>query len=62
MEEQKEKIRVCGECGGALRIATSSDRNPDVLAVHIPQNACHACKETGYQWFDEKASEDFDLV
>lgn len=62
MEEQKEKIRVCSECGGALRIATRSDRNTGVLAVHIPKNACHACRETGYRWFDEKASEEFDTV
>ncbi|MFO7963215.1 MAG: histone deacetylase [Desulfobacterales bacterium] len=62
MEDQKETIRVCGECGGALRIATRSDRNPDILAIHIPKNACRACREIGYQWFDEKSSEDFGTV
>jgi acetoin utilization deacetylase AcuC-like enzyme len=62
MEEQKEKIRVCGDCGGALRIETNSDRNRGVLAVHIPKYACAACRETGHRWFDEKESEEFNTV
>ena len=62
MEEQKEKIRVCADCGGTIRIETNSDRNRGVLAVHIPKFACNACRETGYRWFEEKATEDYSTV
>jgi acetoin utilization deacetylase AcuC-like enzyme len=62
LEEQKETIRVCADCGGALRIASSSDRGENALAVHIPRKACNACKEQGHQWVDEKEADDFGRV
>ncbi|ABW68966.1 histone deacetylase family protein [Desulfosudis oleivorans] len=52
-ETQHETIRICRECGGALRIDSSSDRGNRILAVHIPLFACDACKATGHQWYDE---------
>jgi len=62
LETQKEKIRVCPDCSGALRIATSTDRGINVLALHIPRKACKACKALGYKWFEEKAAGYFDWV
>jgi len=61
-ETQTEKIRVCKDCGGALRIDSRSDRGNHILAVHVPRKACPACIETGHQWFDEKETENFDMV
>lgn len=60
-ERQAEKIRICAECGGAIRIDSSSDRGYHILAVHIPVHACKACRETGYQWYDEK-NKGFDMI
>jgi acetoin utilization deacetylase AcuC-like enzyme len=60
-EQQNERIRVCDDCGGALKIDSSSDRGCHILAVHIPINACKACKETGYRWYDS-AGPGFDRV
>ncbi len=51
-EFQKEKIRICNDCGGAIRIDTRSDNGYHVLAIHVPPDACHSCKETGYQWYE----------
>lgn len=51
-ENQKETIRICDDCGGALRIESAANRQKPVLAVHIPFNACTACQEQGYQWFE----------
>jgi hypothetical protein len=42
-------IRVCTDCGGAWRIDSSSDRGSHILAVHIPNQACGACRNQGYQ-------------
>ncbi|MFO8048448.1 MAG: histone deacetylase [Desulfosudaceae bacterium] len=52
-ETQKETVRICEKCGGALRIDSASDRGGRVLAVHIPLHACDLCRRTGQQWYDE---------
>ena len=62
MEQQKEKIRICTQCAGALRIDTSSDRWGRILAVHIPRKACDKCCDQGYRWFEEETGEAFDRV
>lgn len=61
-ETQREMIRVCRDCGGALRIDSSSDRGHRVLCVQIPRKACNACKETGYQWYESANPGDFDMA
>ncbi len=53
-ENQKESLMVCPDCSGALRIESVSSRGKHILAVHIPRDACHACKERGYEWYDVK--------
>lgn len=58
-EFQKEKIRICRDCGGALKIDTSADTGSKVLAVHIPIDACSACIEQGRQWYEEAGSDRF---
>jgi acetoin utilization deacetylase AcuC-like enzyme len=51
-ENQNESLMICPDCSGALRIESTSSRGKHILAVHIPRNACQACKETGYKWYD----------
>ncbi len=58
-ELQKEKIRICNDCGGAIRIDTSADTGAQVLAVHVPIDACKSCQEQGQKWYEEASAEDF---
>jgi len=61
-EKQKEKIRPCNDCAGALRIDSSSDRGHHILAVHIPIKACNTCKETGYEWYESADSNTYAMI
>jgi hypothetical protein len=58
-ERQNEHIRICDDCGGALRIESSANGQKPVLAVHIPVNACPACQDQGYKWFETADRKDF---
>ncbi len=58
-EIQKERICICKDCGGALRIETSADTGAQALAVHIPIDACKICRNEGQRWFEEANSKDF---
>ena len=58
-ETQQETIRICSECGGALRIDSTSDRGARILAVHIPLHACEKCRQTGLQWYDEAEAQNY---
>jgi len=52
MEQQKERVRICDDCAGAIRIDSSSDRGWRILAVHIPRKVCPACRAAAEEWFD----------
>jgi acetoin utilization deacetylase AcuC-like enzyme len=58
-EKQRETIRICADCGGALRIDSDSDRGTHILAVHIPRKACKKCVEQGYQWYESATQKNF---
>lgn len=62
LEEQRERVRLCPDCGGAWRIDSSTDRNVQVLAVHVPRDACRDCKEQAYRWYDEGRPDAFRRV
>ena len=53
-ETQKETLMVCNDCAGAYRIESRSSRGNNLLAVHIPRDACKECQEKGYEWFGVK--------
>jgi acetoin utilization deacetylase AcuC-like enzyme len=55
-EMQKDEIRICDDCAGALKIDSSADTGQHILGVHIPVNACARCEATARAWF-EKASD-----
>jgi acetoin utilization deacetylase AcuC-like enzyme len=61
-ETQKETVRICEECGGALRIDSSSDRGMHILAISVPLNACDKCKAQGYRWKEESKGEGFEMT
>jgi acetoin utilization deacetylase AcuC-like enzyme len=61
-ETQQEKIQICSDCAGALRIDSTSSRGNHILAVHIPRKACNACKALGQQWYDSANISDFDMI
>ncbi len=61
-ETQQEIVRACNCSGGALRIDSTASTGRHVLAVHIPQNACEACKQAGYEWFESEKSDALDSL
>jgi hypothetical protein len=61
-EHQDETIRICDDCGGALRIESSADRKKPILCIHIPINACTACQKQGHRWFDTAKSNQFSEI
>jgi len=61
-EQQRETIRICRDCGGSFQIETHANRGAHVLAVHIPINACKACIEQGYDFYEQADTSKFDKV
>ncbi len=61
-ETQQETVRTCDCSGGALRIDSTASTGRHVLTVHIPQNACEACKQAGYEWFESGKTGAFDTL
>ena len=62
IEKQQEKIRICNDCGGTWQIDSSSDRGQHILGIHIPRNACTACRKTGRDWYEAGSDLGFDRV
>lgn len=61
-EEQQERIAICDDCAGALRIDSRSDRGRRILAVHIPRHGCPRCQAAGRGWYDEADPREFDHI
>jgi hypothetical protein len=61
-EVQAETVRICDDCGGALRIESSSDRSISILAVHLPRKACPVCRKQAYDWYAEGDAKQFDHI
>jgi acetoin utilization deacetylase AcuC-like enzyme len=62
IEEQKEVVRVCRECAGALKIDSYADTKNHLLGIRIPRKSCSTCQEVGRKWFEEGSVARFDLV
>ncbi len=52
-ERQNEKIRCCSHCAGAFTISSTASTGQHIMGVHIPMEACPACRKTGLDWFQE---------
>jgi hypothetical protein len=61
-EHQNETIRICKECGGTLKIDSTSDIGQHILAVHVPRKACKACREQGFEWYDSASETSYDMI
>jgi acetoin utilization deacetylase AcuC-like enzyme len=61
-ERQKERLRRCRRCAGALAIESTSSLGNRIMAVSIPRNACPACSRTGKEWFEKAARDGFDFI
>ena len=61
-ERQKEKVRLCRDCGGSFQVDSTATPGRHILGVHIPMNACPACKEQGYEFFDQADTSKFHKV
>lgn len=61
-EQQKETIRVCHDCGGCFEIDSKARPGGHILGIHIPINACSACIEQGYKFFDKAEKNRYDRV
>jgi acetoin utilization deacetylase AcuC-like enzyme len=62
LEEQKEVVKVCTDCAGALSIDSRADTGYHIMAVVVPRKACPTCQETARRWFDQAVGSRFDLV
>ncbi len=61
-ERQKERLRRCRRCAGALAIESASSLGSRIMAGSIPRNACPACSRTAKEWFEEASRGGFDYV
>jgi acetoin utilization deacetylase AcuC-like enzyme len=61
-EQQKEKIRICRDCGGSFQIDSKATSGHNILGVHIPVNACKSCIEQGYEFFDRADKNKFSKI
>jgi len=61
-EQQKEKIRICQDCGGTFQIDSKATSGHNMLGVHIPVNACKSCIEQGYNFFDQADKDKFNKI
>jgi acetoin utilization deacetylase AcuC-like enzyme len=61
-ENQKETVRICDACAGALRIDSSASTGSHILAVHIPRHACEKCRNTAMEWYESADTGDFSKV
>ena len=61
-ERQRELIRVCRDCAGALGIESAASTGNHVFAVRIPPGCCPACRQTAEAWFDQAVQGNFSQV
>ncbi len=61
-ERQKEKIWICRDCGGSFEIDSKATPGNHILGVHIPINACKACREKGYDFFEKADKTKYDRI
>ncbi|MBF0224535.1 MAG: histone deacetylase [Desulfobacterales bacterium] len=61
-EAQKERVRICDNCGGSVKMDSQSDRGYHILGIHIPPYACKKCIDTGYNWYNEADHNNYDII
>jgi acetoin utilization deacetylase AcuC-like enzyme len=61
-EVQKDTIRICNDCSGALKIDSNSSKGYKIMGIHIPPQACDACKNQGHAWYEAENPQSYDGV
>ncbi len=61
-ERQRESIRYCKDCAGALSIESASSLGQHIFGVRIPYGACTACMETALSWFENASHGSFNNI
>jgi len=61
-EGQREKVRLCEECGGAVALESWVSGRGKLLAVELPRTCCLHCREEGERAFGEAGLGDYALV
>ena len=61
-EMQKDEIRICDDCAGALKIDSSADTGQHILGIQIPLHACSACTQVAHDWFDQAGKGPYERV
>ena len=61
-ERQNEKIRCCTHCAGTFSISSTASTGQHIMGVHIPMEACPACRKTGLDWFQAGKKGNFRYV
>lgn len=62
VENQRETVRVCRECAGAVAIESRADTGHRILAIRVPRKACPVCLEIGWRWFDQADAEEYNFT
>jgi len=61
-EKQREKVRFCRDCAGALCVESSSSLGQQILGVHVPSGACKPCQDTALSWFENAPRKTFSHI
>ncbi len=61
-ERQRERIRVCRDCAGALGVESAASTGAHIFGVRIPIGVCAECRKTALSWFDQAAQGSFGRV
>ncbi|MFP3927366.1 MAG: histone deacetylase [Desulfobacteraceae bacterium] len=62
LERQRELVRVCSNCAGAVGLESAASTGSHVFAVQIPLGACQGCRETAESWYARACSGPFGQV
>jgi len=61
-EKQRELIRVCSHCAGALGLESAASTGNHIFGVRIPRGVCESCRRKAQSWFDQAAKGEFTHV
>ncbi|GAB4257295.1 MAG: histone deacetylase [Deferrisomatales bacterium] len=60
-EAQRERVRLCDACGGAVELESRVGGHR-LLAVELPRRCCPPCREAGLAAYERASLEDYRLV
>ncbi len=61
-EGQKERVRLCRECGGVVVLESWVGGSGRLLTVELPRQCCPVCRAEGEKVYDRALSGGYDLV